>query len=185
MADQNLINRILEGDQSAFEVIYKQYRSEFLSWIRNNYTMTETDAQELYQESCLLLYKNIMSRKLITLTGSMKTYLFGIGKNKAMELYRKKNRELKKEQELKEQFEADVDDPLEENEDMINGMMKCMEDLGEGCKRILNAFYFLEMSMDDIADAYEYKNAATVKNLKYKCILQLRGLFTRSKMRTV
>ena len=45
--------------------------------------------------------------------------------------------------------------------------------LGVSCKRILDYYYFEQMSMALIALQLGYKNKDTVKNLKYKCLKRL------------
>ena len=56
---------------------------------------------------------------------------------------------------------------------------KGLEKLGEPCKTLLELYYFHDMSMDQIAENLDYKNRATAKNLKYKCLNRLRNIFKK------
>ena len=52
-------------------------------------------------------------------------------------------------------------------------MNQAMTGLGDPCRSILQLFYYKRMSMEDITALMGYKNAATTKNLKYKCLKRL------------
>lgn len=46
----------------------------------------------------------------------------------------------------------------------------------EPCRSLLFAFYVQNKSMEELAEEMNYKNADTVKNVKYKCLQRLRKL---------
>ena len=48
-------------------------------------------------------------------------------------------------------------------------LAKCIDQLGETCKKVLMFYYFEEMSMQDIADKLGFANTDTAKTKKYKC----------------
>ncbi|MFM8832834.1 MAG: RNA polymerase sigma factor, partial [Cytophagales bacterium] len=48
-------------------------------------------------------------------------------------------------------------------------MAKCLEQLGETCRKVLTYYYFDEMSMQEIADKLGFANTDTAKTKKYKC----------------
>jgi DNA-directed RNA polymerase specialized sigma24 family protein len=53
---------------------------------------------------------------------------------------------------------------------------RCIEQLGETCKKVLMYYYFDEMSMQDIADKLGFANTDTAKTKKYKCKRKLDDL---------
>jgi RNA polymerase sigma factor (sigma-70 family) len=53
---------------------------------------------------------------------------------------------------------------------------KCIDQLGETCKKVLMYYYFEEMSMQDIADKLGFANTDTAKTKKYKCKKKLDDL---------
>jgi len=66
---------------------------------------------------------------------------------------------------LKDSSESlDLDGP--ERERII---ARCMEQLGETCRKVLMYYYFEEMSMQEIADKLGFANTDTAKTKKYKC----------------
>ncbi len=91
MIEEPTLEQLRTGDSEAYTKIYEAYRDSFLGYARK-YELSEEDVLEIYQDSVVKLYENVMSRKLNKLTSSLKTYLFSIGKFKIYEQlrYRKK-----------------------------------------------------------------------------------------------
>jgi RNA polymerase sigma factor (sigma-70 family) len=48
-------------------------------------------------------------------------------------------------------------------------MAKCLDQLGETCRKVLMYYYFDEMSMQEIAEKLGFANTDTAKTKKYKC----------------
>jgi len=169
---------IQKGDEGVFRSIYNQYRPDFLTWSRKAFSLNREEAAEIFQESVVTLYENVINGRLVELRSSLKTYLFAIGKNKAMELLRQNNRQLPLTEVLPQ-----AEDPLEELE-LTAEMMKrqtlmkeCLRELGQGCQEILTLYYFNELSLVQICERLSYKNEQTVKSQKFKCMEQLRKSF--------
>lgn len=57
---------------------------------------------------------------------------------------------------------------------------KCINSLGETCRKVLMYYYFDNLSMTDIAEKLGFANADTAKTKKYKCKKELDELI-RSK----
>jgi len=57
--------------------------------------------------------------------------------------------------------------------DKIKSVTQAIDSLGDSCRRILDCYYFEQLSMAEIAYQLGYKNKDTVKNLKYKCLKRL------------
>jgi RNA polymerase sigma factor (sigma-70 family) len=177
ITDQVVIEKIRNGDKRQLEAIYKAHKVEFVNWITGQYHCSEDDAKDIYQFAIITFYDNIRTEKLNVLNSSVKTYLFAIGKHKAMEQKKAsvKYRYLQEDQELPIPDISKWDDDL--YEESLQLVEKCLEKLGEPCKSLLELYYFHGLSMDEIADKMNYKNRFTSKNLKYKCVNRLRRLY--------
>ena len=177
MNDQVIVEEIRNGDLKKLEWIYLQYKSEFVAWLTHNYHCERAEAKEVYQMSILVLHDNIKQGKLQELNGNLKTYLFGIGKNKVRELQRKEHRINR--QVTPESLELHELAAVEqrEKEQKLQRMEACLEKLGDPCKKLLHLYYKEGLSMQQIADRLGYKNSDTAKNQKCKCIVRLRKLF--------
>jgi RNA polymerase sigma factor (sigma-70 family) len=173
-----ILQRLQQGDQEELGKLYKTYRSEFLKWMTAEFSCTVHEATDIYQESVITLFENVTSGKLKKLTSNIKSYLFGIGKNKYYE-YRKANYRYIFGIKEVQTFEVEEINKVEaeEKEAKLELVESCLEKLGEPCRSLLELYYFHKMSMEEIADALEYKNSNTTKNLKYKCLNRLRRMF--------
>lgn len=172
------IEAIRSGDNTYITTIYRDYRQPFISWIKNEFNCSEDDAIEFFQTAVVILYDNIISGKLTELNSNIKTYLFGIGKNKAHEWLRHKQKQSSSVDDLLIQYIHDDAPDTDEAEfaDNLRKVETGMNALGEPCRTLLQLFYYYKASMREICEKLEYKNEDTAKNQKYKCLKRLQAL---------
>lgn len=177
MNDDDLLARIRTQGDRALTDVYETYRNEFLLWIMREYKCSLDDGKDIFQVVILIFYDNVRTGKLQHLVSSVKTYLFGIGKNIVREQQRKEKRFIPIAQEkwLKEYLIDEPDAPLDEQ--MLTRAKFALEKLGQPCQRLVELFYFEKKNMLEIAAAMGYKNPDTAKNQKCKCMARLRRLF--------
>ena len=178
MSQEGLIERIRTQGNEALAMVYENYRDEFLLWITREFKCSLDDSKDIYQLTIMIFYDNVRTGKLSHLVSSVKTYLFGIGKNLARERQRKEKRVVPIAQEkwLKEYL---IDEPDEQLDDGLFALAKvALEKLGQPCQRIVELFYFEKKNMTEISEALGYKNPDTAKNQKCKCMARLRKLFS-------
>jgi len=171
------LDKIRNGDQHQIETIYNNHRSEFISWIVKLYHCSLKDAGDIYHHAVLAFYENVISNKLKVLECSVKTYLFAIGRKKYLELLKSEKKFLKIDHErtLVNLPEVQKTDALIK-EQQLECVEKGLDKLGEPGRTILELYYYHGKSMEEIAQLLHYKNSATAKNLKYKCLLRLRKI---------
>jgi RNA polymerase sigma-70 factor (ECF subfamily) len=182
MDNHSLLKNIRNAEWEAeLKRIYVSYRHEFFLWAIRNYKCTPEDAEEIYQQTMIIFYENIVFEKLKAITTEVKTYIFSIGKNKIREYLRKK-----KLSELPDHSDYFIDNSLfygsdeHEYENKLNLVEHCITQLGEPCKSILVQFYYQKKSMSDIADHLNYKNSDSMKTQKFKCIQRLKSIYQTS-----
>lgn len=177
MNDQVVLDSIKNGDEQQMKVLYERYRKEFISWIKNRYACSEDQAKEFYQFAVVTFYENVRSGKIVSLNCSIKTYLFAIGRNQALEQLRRDERKVRDvDERIMDINSRDTEEQgeLEHNLELVE---HCLEVLGEPGRTILELYYYHGMSMEQIAGRLKYKNADTAKNLKYKSLMRLRKMF--------
>ena len=177
MNQEEIILKIKSGGQSELAVIYEEFRDEFLHWITREYRCSTDDGKDIYQMVILIFYDNVRQGKLQHLVSSVKTYLFGIGKNIARENLRKEKKfvPIGQEKWLREHL---TDEPSQHIDEGIFAKAKsALEKLGQPCQRLIELFYYEKKSMPEITSALGYKNPETAKNQKCKCMARLRKLF--------
>jgi RNA polymerase sigma factor (sigma-70 family) len=185
MTDSELLQLIRASDPKGLDSLYKTFRQEFIQWIIKFSRCSREDAQEYYQAAVIILYDNIHAGKLDQLNSSLKTYLFGVGKNLAWNSYRQELRKQKAGAEFYLMNHVQEDTLLEINPKEINLELigACLEKLGDPCHQLLDLYYYKKKSMDEIAEKLDYKNTDTAKNQKYKCMERLRKMVEDEKIK--
>lgn len=179
MTEPLIIEEIKNGNNTQLAEIYKAYRSEFVGWASSHYQCDKEEARDIYQASIITLYDNIINERLKQLNGSVKTYLFAIGKNKIMEL-RRADKKFDLTQEVQHMDLPDeVDEEKAQKERHLKIVQRCLQQLGEPCRTMLELYYYHDTGLDSLAEMLHYKNGDTVKNLKSRCLLRLRELVTQ------
>ena len=177
MNDQVIIEEIKNGNQSQLASIYRAYRAEFISWLCSKFDCNRDEAREVYQVSILALHENIINEKLQKLNSSIKTYLFAIGKNKFLEFRKAQNKFVGNAETGELELEEMLTWEQEDREKKLEVMEESVVKLGDPCKSLLELYYYHDMSLEEIAMQMSYKNTATAKTLKYKCLGRLRNIF--------
>ena len=160
MDEKEVFERIQKGDEKALELIYKKYYRMMTKLVITN-SGTEEEARDVYQDALVVFWQKARSGNLV-MTAKMSTYIYSICQN----LWRKElDRKKRLSNEEKDGSQSmDMDGP--EREKII---ARCMDQLGDTCRKVLMYYYFDEMSMQEIAEKLGFANTDTAKTKKYKC----------------
>ena len=176
--DQQDLQAIREGQQQVLRRLYEHHRKAFLAWSIQHYHCEEQEAVEVYQKAFTIVYLNIRNGKLQSLSSSLKTYLFSVGKNVFREQYRAKaNQAL-----ALEDNEPQI--PSVENQVLANYqaehqkalVSRLLERIGEPCKTLLELSYIKGYAVEAIVEAMGYSDERVVRKRKSICLKQLRNL---------
>ncbi|MBL7873685.1 MAG: sigma-70 family RNA polymerase sigma factor [Cyclobacteriaceae bacterium] len=160
MDEKEIFERIQKGDEKALEFIYKKYYRMMTKLVITN-SGTEEEALDVYQDALVVFWQKARSGNLV-MTAKISTYIYSVCQNLwRKELDRKKR--LSNEEKDSPQV-MDMDGPEREKI-----MAKCLNQLGETCRKVLMYYYFDEMSMQEIAEKLGFANTDTAKTKKYKC----------------
>jgi RNA polymerase sigma factor (sigma-70 family) len=170
MRDEEVIEKIKKGDQSAIEFLYtKHYRMMVNVVTKNN--GSEDDAKDVYQDALIVFWEKVASGEFV-LSSKISTYLYSIVSN----LWKKEwNRK------LKTVSDDNVDVPvnmLQNSNEQVDAILNCISKLSETCQKVLTMYYFDRLSMGEIADKLDFSSADTAKTKKYKCKKELDSLVT-------
>lgn len=162
--------RFLDGDESAFREILDMY-SENLIFFINRYVNNISVAQELSED---VFVEILLHKKRYNFKTSLKTYLFTIGRNKAVSYVRRCARRPEYAYEYVEN-EADrksIEDEFIRKE-QERELHEALERLNSDYKTVLHLIYFEDMSADEAA-AVMKKNKKQIENLLYRAKQALR-----------
>ncbi|MDW8331547.1 MAG: sigma-70 family RNA polymerase sigma factor [Cyclobacteriaceae bacterium] len=160
MDEKEIFERICKGDERALEFLYKKYYRMMTKMVINN-SGTEEEARDIYQEALVVFWQKAVSGKLV-LTSKMSTYIYSICQNLWRKELDRKKRLSNEEKDLPVTFDT-------ETEERNKIIARCIDQLGETCKKVLMYYYFEELSMQEIADRLGFANTDTAKTKKYKC----------------
>lgn len=174
---QNVIDRILRNDESALYEIYDKFTNPFISFFQK-YGLSITELEDTFQDTVIALYQNIMKGRVEVNEASLKTYIWSIGKYKVIDIIRMKNKNKKLE------IHNDEVEPFEMRENILSKnqrlLYKHFKSLGESCQQIIKYFYYEGLTIEEIVQITDYKDANTVKSTKSRCIKQLKKLINQA-----
>ena len=161
-----------------------------LNFLKNRFGIHEDDCKDIFQESFITLYTNVLSEKLNNMTASLSTYFISICKNKALEFLRGSARSVNVDSEMSlslmdgevkdEKIEAllaldDGDSALEaQKEELVQSIVK---DLPSPCNELLWGFYRDNLSMRALADMFNYSSESSAKVTKHRCCEKFRARY--------
>lgn len=170
-------------------------RGRVISYLRKQFSVSDDDLDDIFQESSMALFLNVRDGKLSTLTSSLGTYFMKVcinqtlkflGKNsKTMPLFddrRITNSDFVRDDKIAELYGACIDAEEEEKktrmELLVNNIITSMT---ETCKNILHGYYWDDFSTSTIADMFNFSDANSVKAQKYKCVKKFRDKYNELK----
>jgi RNA polymerase sigma factor (sigma-70 family) len=174
-SDAELLEAINEKDllEQAILQLYQDHLEAAKAFIMSK-GGTKQDADDIFQETIVSFIDCVQKKKFRQESG-IRTFLISISKNLWYNEIRKRDRAGRREI----IFEMDRDQPetavIEtiQYREMKKELNQLLQDLGESCRKILELFYYENLSMKEIVDHLHYENEQVVRNKKYKCLNQL------------
>ncbi len=179
-----IIEAIKAGSEKILFQLYETYRDEFVSWAIRNHQVSIEEAKDVFQESVVALYKNVKAGKADTLESTIKTYLFGIGKNIILNALKRKGIEAKAYESINHEHDNGINDHYDQ-EHLINLVKRLYRAMGSPCKEILELFYEKGYDMESVASHIGYKNADVAKKKKYECLKSLEERINMSRLKDI
>ena len=158
-------------------------------YLQNRYSLSEAECADVFQDSLIILWKNIKENKVEAgnLGMSSSTYFMTICRNKTMELLRSKSKYITTSYEInpsKEHFDyqeeqvekiLSMDDDYEkaqkEKEALVRDLVK---NLPSPCNELLWGYYGDGHSMKMLAEMFNYASENAVKVTKHRCCEKFR-----------
>lgn len=178
------LNRFISGE-----------KGKILTYLRKNYSVSDEDIDDIFQESSMALYLNIRDGKLSNLTSSLGTYFMKVCINQTLKFLGKSNKVVPlvdesrisngntvRDDKVDELYGFCMDTEEEDRkvrmELLVNNIIASMTDT---CKNILQGYYWNDFSTSTIADMFGFSDANSVKAQKYKCVKKFRDKYNELK----
>jgi RNA polymerase sigma-70 factor (ECF subfamily) len=177
-----IIEAIKAGSEKILFQLYESYRNEFVNWAVKNHQISVEEAKDVFQEAMVALYKNVKAGRIDSLDSSIKTYLFGIGKNFLLNQVRRKAFETHAFGHFAENQGTENIDGYD-REHVVNLVSRIYRALGSPCKEVLELYYEKGFDMESVARRLGYKNADVAKKKKYECLKALEQRINMSRLK--
>jgi RNA polymerase sigma factor (sigma-70 family) len=166
----------IRGKENAEPAIWQLYADH--SAVCRSYIMgkgaTEEDADDIFQETVVSFIDSVQKDKFRQDSG-IRTFLVSISRNLWYNEIRRRKRADSREKLYisdQEQEDAGIQDIIQDRE-MKKQMNELLQSLGDSCRKILELFYYENLSMKEMVSHLHYENEQVVRNKKYKCLQQL------------
>ncbi|MGB3591024.1 MAG: sigma-70 family RNA polymerase sigma factor [Nonlabens sp.] len=168
--EQLLVDRMHRDDVTALDEVYRTYRDGFINYALR-YELDYSDIEDVYQDCIIAVYQSFVIKKIVLKSSSLKTYIYGIGKNMIYTRFSKKVHTV--------DFVNDImynDYPAPQEELTLEQQLlaKHFNTISSSCQEILKLFYYRGLSVKEIVNATNYKDENTVKSHKSRCLKGLK-----------
>lgn len=176
-SEKDVLDSIRNGNDRVMEKVYFRYKEEFVSWTIKKFGISQDDALDHYQDTLTIFFEKVINGSITVIESSLKTYLFGIGKNRVRQQFDDENRKERHGEGLAEhyRFLAEDEDASVVFEEARNQTQGLFEAIGEACKEILRLFYYEKKSMSEIARLMGHKSEAVSRTTKKRCLEKIRS----------
>ena len=170
-------------------------KGKIQTYLRKNYSVSDDDIEDIFQESSMALFLNIRDGKLSNLTSSLGTYFMKVCINQTLKFLGKSSKaiplidenRISNSNEIRNDkidqlygfcMDTEEEDRKVRMELLVNNIIASMTDT---CKNILHSYYWDDFSTSTIADMFNFSNADSVKTQKYKCMNKFRDKYNELK----
>jgi len=176
MSDSEIVDLINSDDNRkvdrAFHYLYKKNYSAVKNFVRMN-SGSEDSSAEIFQEALVIFFVKVQ-KGIFRLESSIGAYLFSVCRNLWLkELQRRR---------LSVLTTLNTEQDYAEEESILisqKKMRKVLQWLDEGCRQVLIDFYFLKISVAELASKYGLGSEGAAKNKKYRCLKRLIELINK------
>lgn len=175
-SDRKTLTGIASGDAGALKALYRDYFPMVLHMVVQN-SGTAEEAKDVFQEAVIVLYDRISQGKF-ELNSKLKTYLYAVCRRLWLKQLGGYERTFQDVTHYEETIPVEDDLAVHEEKDQQMALMElALNQLGEPCRSIIQEFYVMGRSMQEICEKFGYTNADNAKNQKYKCLQRLKKIY--------
>lgn len=187
------INSTTETDKS-LALRFEEIRRKTIPFLRYRYghQLRDEDLEDIFRDSCIVVYKNAKAGKLDNMTSTLSTYQTRICINLCHKLIERKKGismipladnadDLQDSRVLSLDKVSFLSETVSESEcddsEAVYQVREVLKKIGEKCRHILMGMYADHFKQEVIAAQLGYTNADTVKAIAYRCKKRFREMF--------
>jgi RNA polymerase sigma factor (sigma-70 family) len=178
-SDKELVE-MMKNSSHALTFIYEKHRDYCLKFMNSMFDDRD-EIKDIYQDAVIVFYEKAITSEF-NLTCSIQTYLNSICRNQVLVRLTKLKKNASASMIGNEGFLENLTDWFDDSHLVTNdrvailkGILTEMKESAGKCYEILVRFFYLNQTMEKIAQALEYTNADNAKNQKYRCQEKLKS----------
>ena len=189
--------KIIMAKKTDFEIpddlilghFFEQERRKTLVFLKNRLSISEEDAEDIFQEASINLFNNIHEGKLTELTASLSTYFTAICWRMGCKFVTRHPHITSIEENIQKRGPEIYDSTQIEyvlglsdsnlSKEQKQSMREIVQDLPSPCEEILWAYYGDNLDMAEISQLIGFKNADSAKAKKSWCMSRLKERFNK------
>jgi RNA polymerase sigma factor (sigma-70 family) len=169
-SDEQILKGILRHDNLILQYIYKEYYYKVNYFIKRN-SGNEDDANDIFQEAIIVIYRKIKENDLVFETSSFQGYLFSVCRFLWLKQLEKRRIEREKINDSipyqEDLYDENLVELVDKNE-KYGLYQKHFKTLSTDCQKLLQLF-FEKVPLKEIARIMGYKGDKYAKKRKYTC----------------
>lgn len=169
-SNDELLRGILRNNSTILRYIYKSYYHKINAFVTHN-SGDESDANDIFQEAIIVIYRKLKVGNLIIDNCSFETYLYSVCRLLWLKYLDKRKNNIVKVEEIHHYsdviYENDIRDIAIKNE-RYKLFQEHFQKLGKDCQKILQLF-FDKVPIKEIADLMGFTSESYAKKRKHQC----------------
>lgn len=169
LSDEEILAGLRKRDNRILQYIYKNSYTPVKQLILNN-AGSETDAEDIFQEALIVVFKKLRDAPDFELEASFSTYIYSI----ARLLWLKHLRHIKKieidplNRDMEDRIEFEEPSPVEDNDLRMAIYQRTLLKIPEDCQKILQ-LTAQDLSSSEIAEQLGFRSEGYVRKRRHFC----------------
>jgi len=168
--NEELLRGILKNNSLILRHIYKAYFHRIYSFVTNN-KGNSAEANDIFQEAIILIYRKLKEGSLIIASCSFETYLFSVCRMLWLKQLEYRKVSIVKTDDLlifdEQIIEDDLSELIQKNE-RYKLFQDHFQKMGKDCQKILQLF-FKKVAIKQITEIMGYASDSYTKKRKHQC----------------
>lgn len=174
LSNSELIIVLQSGNELAVKELYKRCNFNMVKKMILNLGGNSEDAKDIFQEAVIALYKLIMKGEF-ELIEEFGGFVYSVSRKIWYKRFNSQKRYVFDELiSIRQDTEGNIFDFKFEKKEELAKIKELFLLLSETCRKILELYYIKEFSMDAIAHRLKLKSEKVAKQMKYKCLKNLK-----------
>lgn len=180
MSDQEIIDRLQDGDTEVLDEVYRHHRDKVCRYLERREIKTQNPearelAHDLFVESLIALKENVASGRLTEFRASVSTYLTTVCRYKYYALRKEERRAYSLQENLVKAPLTEAN-PEEETVTLPAALRRMVREMDEKCRELITYFHFDGIPMKEVVTLTRetYSSPAVATVVKQRCLQKLK-----------